>query len=103
MRSHDLCSLVEHSRSGTASSRLGKEHLEAAAAAGRGEVRAGRGGAVVESMAAAFLINLAESKGLHTSGGWKCDKLNAFLSAGSQSREPMGKLKSWQEHKKVLF
>ena len=44
-----------------------------------------------------------ESGCLYTSLGWKCDKNSTELSIGAQSREHMGELKYWQEHKKVLF
>ena len=60
-----------------------------------------RGG--VEEAAETRLNDLAVFRGLYTPGSWKCDKSSASLSFGPQSREPMGELKSWQEHQKVLL
>ena len=80
--------------------RLGMEHPEAAA---KVEVEAGLVEVVSIRQKRRDRIIWLESGCLCTSWGWKCDKNSASLSIGAQSREPMGELKYWQEHKKVLF
>ena len=82
------------------SRRLGMEHPEAAAEV---DVEAGLVEVASRRQQRRDWIIWLDSGCFYTSWGWKCDKSSTSLSIGAQSREPMGELKYWQEHKKVLF